>query len=127
MGRSESPGQVGAIRDSDLDILSLLKSAETIATEVVLDRLLERLVEVCAEAAGADRVVVVLEEDGEPFVRATGTAQGHVALERTALSGSTPLARGASSRRASRDSLSSSTRRSTTRGSPGIRTSRRGR
>jgi predicted ATPase/signal transduction histidine kinase len=92
MGRSEaSPG--GRLRDSDLDILSLLKSAETISTEVVLDRLLERLVDVCAEAAGADRVVVVLEEEGEPFVRATGTATGRVSLERTALSDTAPLSR----------------------------------
>jgi predicted ATPase/signal transduction histidine kinase len=92
MGRSEaSPG--GRLRESDLDILSLLKSAETIATEVVLDRLLERLVDVCAEAAGADRVIVVLEEDGEPFVRATGTATGRVGLERTALSETAPLSR----------------------------------
>ncbi|HTB78972.1 MAG TPA: ATP-binding sensor histidine kinase [Polyangiaceae bacterium] len=92
MGRSEAtPG--GRLRDSELDILSLLKSAETISTEVVLDRLLERLVDVCAEAAGADRVVVVLEEDGEPFVRATGTTTGRVGLERTALTETTPLSR----------------------------------
>jgi predicted ATPase/signal transduction histidine kinase len=93
MGRSESPSAGGRIRESDLDILSLLKSAETISTEVVLDRLLERLVDVCAEAAGADRVVVVLEEDGVPFVRAVGTAAGRVGLERTALSDTAPLAR----------------------------------
>ncbi len=93
MGRSESASTGAAIRDSDLDILSLLKSAETISTEVALDRLLERLVDVCAEAAGADRVVVVLEEDGEPFVRATGTAAGRVALERTPLSHTAPLVR----------------------------------
>ena len=71
----------------------MLKAAETIATEMALDRLLERLVDVCAEAAGADRVVVVLEEDGQPFVRATGTAAGRVSLERTALSETVPLAR----------------------------------
>ena len=93
MGRSESTSPGHQIRDSDLDILSLLKSAETISTEVVLDRLLERLVDVCAEAAGADRVVVVLEECGQPFVRAIGTAAGRVSLERTALSEVSPLAR----------------------------------
>ena len=93
MGRSESSSSEGGIRDSDLDILSLLKAAETIGTEVVLDRLLERLIHVCAEAAGAERVVVVLEEDGDPFVRATGTATGHVSLERTPLSEAALLAR----------------------------------
>ncbi len=93
MGRSESQSPGGPIRDSDLDILSLLKSAESISTEVVLDRLLERLVDVCAEAAGADRVVVVLEEDGEAFVRAIGTGAGRVTLERTALSATWPVVR----------------------------------
>jgi predicted ATPase/signal transduction histidine kinase len=92
MGRSASP-VCARMRETDLDILSLLKSAETIATEVVLDRLLERLIDVCAEAAGADRVVVVLEEDGVPFVRATGTAAGRVGLERVALSETASLAR----------------------------------
>ncbi len=93
MGRSEPPVAGGRIRDSDLDILSLLKAAETISTEVALDRVLERLVDVCAEAAGADRVVVVLEEEGQPFMRATGTASGSVVLERTPLSETAPLAR----------------------------------
>jgi predicted ATPase/signal transduction histidine kinase len=93
MGRVgiSSPG--GRIRDADFDILSLLKSAETIATEVVLDRLLERLIHVCAEAAGADRVAVVLEEDGGPFLRAAGTIAGRVDLERTALSETASVAR----------------------------------
>jgi predicted ATPase/signal transduction histidine kinase/tRNA A-37 threonylcarbamoyl transferase component Bud32 len=93
MGRSEVPSAGARIRDTDLDVLSLIKSAETISTEVGLDRLLERLVDVCAEAAGADRVVVVLEEDGVPFVRAVGTATGRVGLERTPLSETSPLAR----------------------------------
>ena len=78
MGRSESPGAGERVSDADLDFFSLLKSAATIATEVALDPLLDRLVRVCAEAAVADRVVVLLEEDGQPVVRASGTAAGRV-------------------------------------------------
>src|SRR6185437_3015940 len=78
IGRSDRPVAGARLREADLDLLSLLKSAETISTEVVLDRLLERLIRVCAEAAGADRVAVILEEDGEPVVRASGTAAGPV-------------------------------------------------
>jgi predicted ATPase/signal transduction histidine kinase len=93
IGRSDLFGPGTRIREADFDILSLLKSAETIATEVILNRLLERLIHVCAEAAGADRVVVILEEDGAPFVRASGTVDGEVDLERTALSENATIAR----------------------------------
>jgi signal transduction histidine kinase len=93
MGRSESLGAGERVSDADLDLFSLLKSAATIATEVALDPLLERLVRVCAEAAVADRVVVLLEEDGQPVVRASGTAAGRVDLEPSPLSPATPVAR----------------------------------
>ncbi|HEX4448574.1 MAG TPA: AAA family ATPase [Polyangiaceae bacterium] len=93
LGRTDHPVAGGLLRDADLDILSLLKSAETISTEVVLDRLLERLIHVCAEAAGADRVAVILEEDGKPFVRASGMASGRVELDRFPLAEGVPVAR----------------------------------
>src|SRR6202012_886072 len=54
MGRSDRLNPGGRWREGDLDLLRLLTSAETISTEVVLERLLERLVRVGAEAAGAD-------------------------------------------------------------------------
>ncbi len=93
IGLSDRPAEMGRIRDEDLDFLSLLKSAGTIATEVELDLLLERLVQVCAEAAGADRVAVILEEDSHPVVRAWGASDGKVVIERVPLTDRVPVCR----------------------------------
>ncbi|WP_437757688.1 AAA family ATPase [Sorangium sp. So ce1389] len=68
-----------------LDALSLLKAAETLSGEIVLDRLLEKLLGVCLEAAGAQRGALVLEEEGELFVRAVGSVAAPVSIERTPL------------------------------------------
>ncbi|WP_437336705.1 sensor histidine kinase [Sorangium sp. So ce394] len=68
-----------------LDALSLLKAAETLSGEIVLDRLLEKLLGVCLEAAGAQRGALVLEEEGELFVRALGSVAAPVSIERAPL------------------------------------------
>jgi predicted ATPase/signal transduction histidine kinase len=66
-----------------LDLHSVLRAAESISTEVTFDRLLSRLLAICIEAAGADRVVLVLEEEGQPTVRATLTAGESISQQRT--------------------------------------------
>ncbi|XXX50818.1 AAA family ATPase (plasmid) [Sorangium sp. So ce119] len=71
-----------------LDALSLLKAAETLSGEIVLDRLLEKLLGVCLEAAGAQRGALVFEEEGELFVQAVGRVAAPVSIERTPLAGS---------------------------------------
>ncbi|WP_437837204.1 sensor histidine kinase [Sorangium sp. So ce1153] len=76
-----------------LDALSLLKAAETLSGEIVLDRLLEKLLGVCLEAAGAQRGALVLEEEGELFVRALGSAAAPVSIERAPLSRSREVPR----------------------------------
>ncbi|WP_437929370.1 AAA family ATPase [Sorangium sp. So ce291] len=68
-----------------LDALSLLKAAETLSGEIVLDRLLEKLLGVCLEAAGAQRGALVLEEEGQLFVQAVGRVAAPVSIERTPL------------------------------------------
>lgn len=78
---------------SELDLESLHRAAETVSAEVVFERLLEKLIEVCVQAAGAQRVVLVLEEDGKPFVRASGGAAPPVVLERTPLAETSSLSR----------------------------------
>lgn len=57
---------------SALDLVSVLKAAEVISSEVVLERLLDKLMQVCMEAAGAERAVLMLEREGHPVVRAVG-------------------------------------------------------
>ncbi|QRN93944.1 AAA family ATPase [Archangium violaceum] len=78
---SERPGPAG----STLDLLTLLKSAETLVSEVVLERLLEKLMGVCLEAAGAQRGALVLEEKDSLRVRAVGTVSEPVSLVHTSL------------------------------------------
>ncbi|WP_257458561.1 GAF domain-containing sensor histidine kinase [Archangium lipolyticum] len=73
---SERPGPAG----STLDLLTLLKSAETLVSEVVLERLLEKLMGVCLEAAGAQRGALVLEEKDSLCLRAVGTVSEPVSL-----------------------------------------------
>ncbi|WP_163866157.1 AAA family ATPase [Myxococcus eversor] len=77
-----SPDAPGA----SLDLLTLLKASETLVGEVVLDRLLEKLMAVCFEAAGATRGALVLDEAGALRVRAVGAISEPVSLERTPLS-----------------------------------------
>jgi predicted ATPase/signal transduction histidine kinase len=74
----------------ELDYLSLVKLAETLTEELVLDRLLEKLLRTCAQTAGAQRVVAVLDEGGF-FVRATLTAPSDVVLEKRPLASSATL------------------------------------
>ncbi|WNG48708.1 AAA family ATPase [Archangium minus] len=70
---------------STLDLITLLKSAETLVSEVVLERLLEKLMGVCLEAAGAERGALVLDEKDTLMVRAVGAVSEPVSLVRTSL------------------------------------------
>jgi len=63
---------------SALDLDTLLRAAETISSEVVLSKLLERLVTTLLESAGAERAVLVLLDNGRPRVEAMGSADGTV-------------------------------------------------
>ncbi|WNG37678.1 AAA family ATPase [Archangium violaceum] len=71
-----------------LDLLSILKAAETLSSEVVLDRLLEKLMTICLEVAGAERGALLLHEEDALFVRAVSTTSEPVSLERTPLQSS---------------------------------------
>ncbi|MGZ3439045.1 MAG: GAF domain-containing protein, partial [Polyangia bacterium] len=77
-------GVTTAPAQQPLDYLSLIKVTEALTDELELDRLVEKLVRICTEAAHAERGVLVLEERG-PVVRATATASGEVTLDRTPL------------------------------------------
>ena len=81
LGRS--PGPEGA--QQSLDLYSLLKAAETISSEVALDGLLEKLIAVSLEVAGARRGALVLAEAQRLTVRAVGEVSAPVALGWTEL------------------------------------------
>ncbi|OJT19961.1 hypothetical protein BO221_32675 [Archangium sp. Cb G35] len=81
----DRPATGGTVGGSSLDMLSILKAADTLVSEVVLDRLLDKLMAVCLEAAGAQRGALVLGEKDTLMVRALGAVSETVALERTPL------------------------------------------
>ena len=56
-------GQTTIRSASDVDLASMLKASQAISSEVVLDRLLERLLSVLVENAGAGRGLLLLCED----------------------------------------------------------------
>jgi signal transduction histidine kinase len=66
-----SPG-----RSDALDLATLLKASQAIAGEIVLERLLVKLMDIIRENAGAESVVIVLESNGEFLVQAVKTASG---------------------------------------------------
>ncbi|MDI1443326.1 AAA family ATPase [Polyangium sp. 6x1] len=59
-----------------LDAIAIVRAAQAIAGETVLDRLLERLLRTVLEVAGADRAALVLSRDRELFVGASLTVDG---------------------------------------------------
>jgi PAS domain S-box-containing protein len=59
--------------DVAIDAAAAIKAAQAIGREVDLDRLLERLMRVALENAGADRGYLVLESDQGPSVRVGGS------------------------------------------------------
>lgn len=55
---------------ASLDLITVLRAAQAISKEVVLDNLLETLMRTVVEAAGAQSGILFLEQEGELYVRA---------------------------------------------------------
>lgn len=55
-----------------IDVSAMMKASQAISGEIVLDKLLERLMKILIEDAGAQRGVLVLARQGELFVEAEG-------------------------------------------------------
>jgi predicted ATPase/GAF domain-containing protein/anti-anti-sigma regulatory factor/tRNA A-37 threonylcarbamoyl transferase component Bud32 len=58
-----------------LDATTIVRAAQAFASEIVLDRLLDRLMRIAVENAGADRGVLMLCRDEGTFVEATLTVE----------------------------------------------------
>jgi predicted ATPase/signal transduction histidine kinase/tRNA A-37 threonylcarbamoyl transferase component Bud32 len=65
-----------AERSDALDLAALLKANQAIAGEIVLERLLAKLMDIIRENAGAEAVVVVLESDAQFLVQGVKMATG---------------------------------------------------
>jgi PAS domain S-box-containing protein len=74
-GHGRDPGGHG-ISNQNLDITSVLKAAHTIADEIVLERILDRLMTLAMESAGAQRSVLMLNREGELTVAADADMDG---------------------------------------------------
>src|SRR5271168_5134186 len=72
-----------------LDVGTVLKAAQAVSSEIVLDKLIETLLRIAVEHAGADRGLLFLFQDDEPQTAAeatTGRGQVDVMLRRTSVS-----------------------------------------
>ncbi|MCR9142250.1 MAG: AAA family ATPase [bacterium] len=58
-----------------LDITTVMKGSLAISGEIVLEKLLSRLIRIVIENAGAERGYLIMETDGELCVQAEGSAQ----------------------------------------------------
>jgi len=65
----------GSRTGGSLDLATVMKAAQAISGEMVLDKLLARLMEIVIENAGAERGALLLAEDGEWMVKAQGGIQ----------------------------------------------------
>jgi predicted ATPase/class 3 adenylate cyclase/tRNA A-37 threonylcarbamoyl transferase component Bud32 len=60
---------------SMLDLPSVLKASQAISGEIVLDSLLSRLMRIVIENAGAERGVLILDNEGQWVIEAEGTIE----------------------------------------------------
>lgn len=58
------------------DVLSVLKATQAISSEIELERLLQKMIHIVIENAGARKGCLLLEQDGEWFIEAEGRAEG---------------------------------------------------
>ncbi|MDJ0837994.1 MAG: AAA family ATPase [Acidobacteriota bacterium] len=70
-----------------LDMSSLMKASLAISNEIHMERLLEKLIRIVIENAGAQRGLLLLEKEGKLYVE----AEGHVDEEQVTLPQSIPL------------------------------------
>ncbi|WP_367274825.1 AAA family ATPase [Microcoleus sp. CAWBG556] len=63
-----------------LDIGTFIKASQTIASEIVLDKLLASLIEILLENAGAQKAVLMLYKDGNLLIEATSNTDQNQAV-----------------------------------------------
>jgi predicted ATPase/signal transduction histidine kinase len=78
--RRPSPASPGVVADG-LDLRSVIKSAQAIAAHTARAPLIERLLDVVVESAGAERGALVLEEAQGPTVHLQGGGGTRLALD----------------------------------------------
>ncbi len=59
-----------------LDVASVVKASQALSSEIVLPKLIERLMKIAIENAGADRGLLILPSEDEYLIQAEGRATG---------------------------------------------------
>jgi PAS domain S-box-containing protein len=89
--REEQPSASSATIDpsaGQFDVETVVKASQALSSEIVLPKLVERLMRIALEHAGAERGLLALIRDGEPWIEAeatTGLGEIEVAARRAAI------------------------------------------
>ncbi len=62
--------------EASLDLAAVLRSSQAISGEIVLERLLASLLRIVIENAGAEKAFLLLEQEGELLIQASGLVDG---------------------------------------------------
>jgi histidine kinase len=73
--RSTSPDTSSSTESAVLDLATIMKAAQTLSSEIVLDQLLTNLMKILLENAGAERGYLILETQGKLLIEAEGVIQ----------------------------------------------------
>lgn len=75
----------------ELDLETVMRAAQAISSEIVLDRLLDKIMRIAIENAGAQRGALVLQGDEGPRVEAEADVSGQTQQQQIAVGRSIPL------------------------------------
>jgi PAS domain S-box-containing protein len=73
-GRDSSPARSDQLSSGDLDLATVVKVSQAISAEIVLDTLVERIMTIAIENAGAERGLLLVPREGELQVEAQAVA-----------------------------------------------------
>jgi predicted ATPase/GAF domain-containing protein/tRNA A-37 threonylcarbamoyl transferase component Bud32 len=71
---STPPTSTGSSTSSELDLTTVMKASQTLSEEIVLDKLLAKLMRMIIENAGAQKGFLILETKGKLLIEAEGSA-----------------------------------------------------
>jgi histidine kinase len=72
--------QTGTSSGKALDLASVMKASQVFSSEILLDKLLEKLTKILIQNVGAQVGFLILEEAGELLIEAEGTLDGQVTV-----------------------------------------------
>jgi PAS domain S-box-containing protein len=65
---------------SALDLNAVLKASQSISSEIELDKLLEKLMQILIQNAGAQSGYLIFETEGELYIEASGSIEGKITV-----------------------------------------------